>query len=108
MKEKYFSEKNRKEYEENTYYFLTGDTYGKLQSIESKDYPNNSLSYFDFLTSRQIWTFTYAMNWISQINFYHHYVNDRVMYITGSTVLVNLLKFQNYYCIVKKCLITIR
>nr|URM62199.1 ATP dependent RNA helicase [Mimivirus sp.] len=25
------------------------------------------------------------MNWVSQINFYHHYANNRVMYITGAT-----------------------
>ena len=25
------------------------------------------------------------MDWISQINFYHHYINNRVIYVTGAT-----------------------
>ncbi len=58
----------------NSYYYLTSKTYDK--------------KYFDYLTSDQFnqrWTFTYAMNWISQISFFHHYINNRVLYITGGT-----------------------
>ena len=75
MKEQYFTGENRKNYGNDAYYFVTGTTYNKL----------NNNQYFDFLTSGQIWTFTYAMNWVSQINFFHHYINDRVMYVTGAT-----------------------
>lgn len=85
MKEKYFSGTNRKDYETNAYYFITGTTYGELDPLKSKDYYGYKKKYFDFLTSDQIWTFTYAMNWISQINFYHHYLNNRIMYVTGAT-----------------------
>ncbi|XWV26211.1 putative ATP-dependent RNA helicase [Tupanvirus soda lake] len=87
MKEFYFSGQNRKDYEDNAYYFITSSTYGELDPLKSKDYnsPTFERKYFDFLSSAQIWTFTYAMNWVSQINFYHHYMNDRVMYITGAT-----------------------
>jgi hypothetical protein len=52
------------------YYYLTGEPYTKdfLLSLKSSN-----------------WQLTYALNWVSQINFYHHYINCRVMFITGAT-----------------------
>lgn len=87
MKIHYFTGKNREEYEKEAYYYITGTKYGDLSPLRSKDYllSNYQKKYFDFLTSDQIWTFTYAMNWVSQINFYHHYTNNRIIYITGAT-----------------------
>lgn len=87
MKKHYFTGGKRKEYENEAYYYITGAKYGDLQPLRSKDYllSNYQKKYFDFLTSDQIWTFTYAMNWVSQINFYHHYSNNRIFYITGAT-----------------------
>ncbi|AYV85398.1 MAG: putative ATP-dependent RNA helicase [Satyrvirus sp.] len=85
LKQQYFTGLNRQDYENNSYYFLTGNTYGELDTIKSKDYPNYEMKYFDFLINDQTWTFAYAMNWASQINFYHHYLNTRIMYITGAT-----------------------
>lgn len=73
MREYYFTTR-REDYGSNAYYYLTGESYNKLP-----------VNYFDYLTTAQIWTFTYAMNWVSQINFYHHYTNNRVIYITGAT-----------------------
>ena len=87
MKNMYFSGINRSDYENQCWYYLTSDTYKNLE-ITHKDYGianDYKKSYFDFLTSDQIWTFTYAMNWVSQINFYHHYINNRVIFVTGST-----------------------
>ena len=75
MAKQYFSGKNKTDYETQSYHFLTGQPYGNLKP-----------PYMDFLSSDQNrWTFMYAMNWVSQINFFHHYLNDRVMYVTGST-----------------------
>lgn len=88
MKIQYFSGKNKyndKGFGTDCYYFLTGRKYDDVQDVKSKDYENYTKSYFDFLSSDQIWTFTYAMNWASQISFYHRYINTRVIYITGST-----------------------
>ena len=87
MKEQYFTGQNLKKYSNHAYYFMTGGTYGELQPLKSRDYPapNHEKSYFEFLASDQIWTFTYAVNWVNQINTYHHYLNNRVIYITGST-----------------------
>ncbi|BCS83194.1 putative ATP-dependent RNA helicase [Cotonvirus japonicus] len=85
MRKQYFSGDKRTEFEKQAYYYITGSSYGDLAPLSSKSYTNFQMKYFDFMTSNQIWTFTYAMNWVSQINFYHHYVNDRVLYITGAT-----------------------
>lgn len=86
MKKQFFSGDNRTRYEKDAYYFLTGSNYGALLPITSKEYSNNNeRDYFDFLSQEQIWTFTYAVDWVNQINFYHHYANNRVIYITGST-----------------------
>lgn len=90
MKKYYFDHDNRLMYETDAYYFITGQTYGSLGTIKNKNYGSNKnyeKKYFDFLIdpAEQIWTFTYAMNWISQINFYNHYMNNRVIYVTGAT-----------------------
>ena len=85
MKKQYFNSRLRPDYEENAYSFVTGTSYGDIKPIRDKTFPGLEKKYFDFLTSEQDWTFTYAMNWVSQINLYHHYINNRVIYITGST-----------------------
>jgi ABC-type phosphate transport system ATPase subunit len=78
MSQEYFTGTMRDNYENHAYYFITSTTYGQLKPVKSG-------TYFDFLVSEQNWTFTYAMNWVSQINFYHHYINNRVIYVTGAT-----------------------
>lgn len=75
-------ESNRNYYENSAYYYLTGETYGQLPPIIAE---KSTKKYFDFITSETIWQFTYAMDWVSQINFYHHFANNRVNYVTGST-----------------------
>ena len=85
MKTQFFTGSTRKDFESNAYYFITGKSYGELDPIRAKEYPDHKKKYFDVLTSSQRWPFFYAMNWMSQINFFHHYLNNRVMYITGAT-----------------------
>lgn len=69
------------DYENNSYYFLTGKTYGSLNEI----YRGEKKTYFNLLTSEYRWFSFYSMDWISQINFYHRYINNRVIYVTGAT-----------------------
>lgn len=66
-------------YDKGSYYWLTGTTYDKLTV--------NGKRWFDQIgfNREQDWIFTYAMNWISQLNFFHHFNHTRVMYVTGST-----------------------
>lgn len=68
-----------KNFDNHAYYWLTGTTYSEL-TVDGK-------RWFDQIGSSQYqdWILTYAMNWISQINFFHHFINCRVIYLTGST-----------------------
>lgn len=78
LKERLFKGKSTTDHATEAYYFITGQTYDKL-----------SPPFFDFQSpdknDEQNWMFGYPLNWISQINMYHHYINNRVMYITGAT-----------------------
>lgn len=87
---------NRKSYEDQSYYFMTGELYNTLR-VENKNY-------FDWIMENADWNFRYAMNWASQINFYHHFANIRVMFLTGATgtgksTIVPRLLFYGLYMI---------
>jgi len=70
----YFTGAVKTNFETNAYYYITGKPYKQLGN------------YFkDIISLGLNWPFIYAMNWASQLNFYHHYANLRVMYITGGT-----------------------
>ena len=72
VKKNIFNKNNISKYSKCTYY-LTSEPYENLQN-----------NYFERLPNDQWYTF-YAMDWVSQINFYHRYINNRVLYITGAT-----------------------
>lgn len=56
----------------DAHYFLTNSKYD-VKYIKSLKINCNS------------WCSIYAMNWVSQISFFHRYCNNRVFYVTGST-----------------------
>jgi len=64
----------------DSYYYLTNKQY-KEQKYR---YEKKDSTYFKCLEN-QLWYSFYAMNWVSQIGFFHHYLNHRVLYITGAT-----------------------
>ena len=77
--------KENREKWDKSYYFLTGDLY---ENMDITDNDGNIIKYLDAiykLPSTHSWIQNYAMDWISQIAFFHHYLNNRVIYITGST-----------------------
>ena len=84
MKKKF---KENKKWEDTNYY-LTNDKFSKLKYSEIDEKTNKdikSYTYFEYLTTKtQFYTF-YAMDWLAQINFFNHYLNNRVMFVTGST-----------------------
>jgi hypothetical protein len=57
---------NNKEYNKDSIYYLTKDKYLNIAKKEP-------------------WQSFYALNWISQINFFHSYIYHQVIYITGAT-----------------------
>ena len=69
---------------ENAYYYLTDDKYKNLMHITDKKTLKEK-SYFKRLAEDLRWYNFYAMDWVSQINFFHHYINQRIVMLTGGT-----------------------
>jgi hypothetical protein len=72
IKSKYFTLNKTNKYANNSYYYLTDLPYlysGELFNILSND----------------SWYTMQAMEWVSQLGFCHHYINNRVSYVTGAT-----------------------
>lgn len=65
---------------EKAYYFLTDKPYKELE--KTKEF---NKTYFEMVADEFNWQYTYAMDWISQINFFNHYLNNRIIFVTGST-----------------------
>jgi len=82
LKKYVFSPEKKADYLNNSYYFLTGKPYYYLNEIHRN---NDKKSYFDLITSDYRWYSFYSMDWVAQINFFHRYINNRVIYITGAT-----------------------
>ena len=82
---------NRSDWDES-YYYLTNDKFknlGKMRLDREKNIdPNDKyieMTYFDIIPKDHEWPVFYAMDWISQISFFQHYIYHQVLYVTGST-----------------------
>jgi hypothetical protein len=76
-----FDSDNLTNYKNNAFYFLTNSPYGELNDI----YRGKKKNYFELIMSEYRWYSFYSMDWVSQINFFHRYINNRVIYVTGAT-----------------------
>ena len=75
----------RNPYWEHGYYYLTGTPYAGIPRFRPTDRQGErEVDYFEFNT-KDDWYTAYAMNWVSQIGFFHRYLNNRVIYVTGAT-----------------------
>ena len=91
VKKMFNKEENKKDWNDS-YYYITNDKYkyipkmriGKKQIFNQND-KYEEKSYFDIIATEQEWTTFYAMNWISQISFFQHYIFHQVLYVTGAT-----------------------
>ena len=87
MRKYSLSNKDIKYYNEKCYYYATGDLYGKLNDFQTPE--NETFSYLEHLREvkkrEDTWYTFYAMDWLCQIDFFMKFVNQRVLYITGST-----------------------
>ncbi len=73
---------NKKIFDEN--YFMTNDTYNNL-SIYDKDEPDEKIKFSKLLTKKVTNYLFYANDWVSVLNFFNHYINQSIIYVTGST-----------------------
>lgn len=71
-------------YFKKSYYYLTNDTFENLPKMEVEG-KKEEVEYFELFKNTQNWYSFYAMDWLSQINFFHHYLNHRILYVTGAT-----------------------
>ena len=84
-----FSEKkNLNDFKDN-YYYLTNNKYKNIPNlhVNNKNLLDSKKKSFLNLIECYIykWHTFYALDWIAQINFFHKYINNRVILITGST-----------------------
>jgi len=67
----------------DSYYYLTGDKYSNLEIYNKKGKESN---WFELtFEENEPWYYAFAMNWVSQINFLHHFISNRVIFVTGAT-----------------------
>ena len=64
----------------SAYHFLTMVPYNKMPKYMSSD--GITVNYF---TNDTRWYKIYSYDWIAQIGFCHHFLNNRVIFITGAT-----------------------
>ena len=76
----------------DSYYYLTNQQFKYLEKMKldkSKiSNPNDKydvMSYFEIIPKDHEWPVFYAMDWISQISFFQHYIFHQIMYVTGAT-----------------------
>jgi hypothetical protein len=88
--EKFKKKEHNKDYN-NSYYYLTGEKFSDLKKIKvERDIPYagdkyEEMTYFDYIAKKLEWPTFYAMDHISQISFFQHYIYHQVLYVTGST-----------------------
>jgi hypothetical protein len=76
----------------DSYYYLTNKKFSKLDKMrldkKKTINPNDKydeMSYFEIIGKDHEWPVFYAMDWISQISFFQHYIFHQIMYVTGAT-----------------------
>ena len=74
-----FNDNNVRDFKDS-YYFLTNDKYEKLSYYQN----NKIINYIDMLKTMN-WYTLFALDWIYQIQFYHRFLNNRLIYVTGAT-----------------------
>lgn len=68
----------------DSYYFLTRDKYQDMKIPFSKKGHIVELDYFEYVNNHT-WSTMFAMNWVSQIRYFHGFINNSIMFITGAT-----------------------
>ena len=83
-------DKNKEDWEKS-YYYLTNKQFEHLSKMKidktnaSSTDKYKEMHYFDVISDKHEWPTYYAMDWISQISFFQHYIFHQIMYVTGST-----------------------
>lgn len=72
-------------YKENSYYYLTNDTYENTGKYKLKLADKiEEYDYFRLCTETR-WFLSPSFHWVSQISFCHRFINTRINFVTGAT-----------------------
>jgi hypothetical protein len=64
--------------------FVYQDFSGEEMEVVSENDKYDEKNYFEIIAKDHEWPTYYAMNWISQISFFQHYIFHQIMYVTGA------------------------
>ena len=68
---------------ENSYYYLTNEKYKDLGKYSLSPTEDNK-TFFEHMETLK-WPYTFANDWVCQIYFNTHFLNQQIMYVTGAT-----------------------
>lgn len=105
MEKHNLTEKKIKEYEKYCYYYPTENLYGSAELIRNRNW-KKPIGYLQSLVQdkRQTWYDNYAMNWVSQINFFHKFIHTRVTFVTGATGVGKSTQIPKLYLYALRCI----
>jgi hypothetical protein len=67
----------------DSYHYLTSLPYSQMDKFYTE---NEEYDYFKYGSEKgKTWYTAYSYDWIAQIGFCHHFINNRVIFITGAT-----------------------
>ena len=76
-------EENYKDWE-NAYYYINNEQYKDVKE-KNINFIDNIKELKELKKTRRPWFVLHAMNWISQIDFFKHYLYNRIIYVSGAT-----------------------
>ena len=87
VKDKYIKNSDNNKKYLDTEYYLTRDKYSNLELYKGRNgiQDDQRINWFEHMTMGEPWYNYFALSLVSQVNFYHHFLNNRVMMVTGST-----------------------
>lgn len=83
-----FKTSNDNQYWTHAYHCLTMKPYCEVGNFKIADFSSESniYNYFTLAADKKYqWYTAYSYDWIAQIGFCHHFLNNRVIFITGAT-----------------------
>lgn len=66
----------------SSYHYLTMMPYFQMKNFTIK---GETYNYFTYGIKKNAWYTAYSYDWVAQIGFCHHFINNRVIFITGAT-----------------------
>jgi hypothetical protein len=85
---KLFNKENKDKWNE-CYYWLTNRKFKDLKKMKISEKSDDGIHYLDLMSEynefNYEWYQTYTNNWMTQIIFFHKFIHNRIIYVTGAT-----------------------